>query len=632
MHHLTCKHYPFAAIVGQERLKTALLLNAINPLVGGVLIRGAKGTAKSTAVRALAEVLPSIEVIGGCPYHCHPTETRLMCDTCQQMFEKGEMPPSRMLPVPFITLPLSATEDRVAGTIDVAGALKTGTAELKPGLLAEANRGVLYLDEVNLLDDHLVNILLDAAAMGRNVVEREGISAVHPARFILIGTMNPEEGELRPQLLDRFGICVEVETLSDLDDRVEIMSRLDRYEKDPPGLLDRFAHEQHDLTHRIEDAIERLPSIEIDRDMMRMAAGIALEADVEGHRADLSMTRVAATLAAWLGHERVTEKHLEEAAGFVLSHRLRKKPFDRQAPPPRQHAQTPPEGDTKNRPQNDPEPESPGPVPQCEAVLPESRSRGSNTGAGARGVTGPKGKKLGSKPRTTPDEPVDVAATLLSAATRNGTAHDGPVPDITPDDFKSAKVSHTARRFVCFLVDTSGSMQARQRLAAVHAASRRLLEQSYQGRHQVALVTAGGAEAAVAVPATRAVEALDRVIEQTEPGGKTPLAHGLVLAGRELDRATKKGLAPALVVLTDGRANQPLSGGDPLADTLDACEQVADLGVDSLVVDTENDFINLGLGRDIADRLGADYLRVESPEAENILSWMRKNTSNDSCS
>src|SRR5512147_162084 len=239
--------YPFAALVGQERLKKALILNAVNPLIGGVLIRGEKGTAKSTAARGLAELLPPLAVVAGCPFHCDPDKVEMMCDHCRKRQAQGETLPRRHRPMPVVDLPLGTTEDRLLGTIDLEKAIKSGEKHFEPGLLAAANRGILYVDEVNLLDDHLVDVLLDAAAMGVNVVEREGISFTHPARFILVGTMNPEEGELRPQLLDRFGLCVEVTGLHNIDARMDVVARRLAFEADPEAFAADWQGEQEAL-------------------------------------------------------------------------------------------------------------------------------------------------------------------------------------------------------------------------------------------------------------------------------------------------------------------------------------------------------------------------------------------------
>ncbi len=627
MHHLTTKHFPFTALVGQERMKTALLLNAINPLIGGVLIRGAKGTGKSTAARALAEVLPEIEVVEDCPYHCHPRDTRMMCDACIARHDRGEELPVRSHGVPFVTLPLGATEDRVAGTIDVAEALASGRARLRPGLLAEAHRGILYVDEVNLLDDHLVDLLLDAAAMGRNVVEREGISAVHPARFILIGTMNPEEGELRPQLLDRFGIAVEVETLADVDQRVAIMELQEEYDRDAEAMVARFGDSQQAERERIRAAMAGLPRVAVDRAAREGAARRALEAHVDGHRADVAMVRVATTLAALQGDAALNPHHLDEAAPYVLAHRLRRRPFERPPAPEPSPERTPQDGEQE--PQGEEgraTPEEPSPHPlEVEAVLPEAHARGRRQGRGAAGERGTRGKKLGSRRPAGDDEPLDVSATLLAAATREGPDRARPAPAVTDEDLRSPRTAARARRLICFVVDASGSMGAHQRLEAVRRASRQLLEQSYQGRHQVSLIVARGDRAEVVASLSRDLEGVDERIRAAEPGGRTPLAHALQLADRELRLAADRGLAPALVLLTDGRANVPLPGGDdPVADTLGAAAEVAERGADALVVDTENDFVDLGLGRDLAEELGADHLRTADPAHDAILGWLRE--------
>lgn len=625
MHHITTSHYPFTAIVGQERLKTALVLNAINPLIGGVLIRGAKGTAKSTAARALAEVLPEIEVVADCSYNCHPDNIRLMCDRCAERFEQGVRLPRSRKPVPFITLPLSATEDRLAGTIDVGAALTTGAVTLKPGLLAEAHRGILYVDEVNLLDDHLVNLLLDAAAMGRNIVEREGVSAAHPARFILIGTMNPEEGELRPQLLDRFGIMVEVETITDLAQRVAIMERLERYDRDPQEFMQCFEAQQEELRHRIMNAMTLLPQVTVHNDIREAAARMALEAGVDGHRADVALVRVATTISAFKAKPSVSMAELQEAAPLVLSHRMRKRPFERHMQ--RETAFEPPDTSRSDGQAQQLEPPPDVGTVRVTAELPEAKSSGKRTGSGASGSSGARGKKLGTKVFTGPEDKVDVAASLLSAAVRCGPDRPQPAPEVSSADLKAKRSRTTSKRVVCFVVDTSGSMGARQRIQTVRMACRQLLEQSYQGRHEVMLITAGGAEPQLAIPQTRDVEQVDDRISRLTTGGKTPLAAALCLAYHEIERARRKGFSPALVVLTDGRANVALGpGNDPVTDALQAADELAAAGIDALVVDTENDFVSLGIGGELARHLQARYVRSTPEDGSLIASWVKHET------
>ena len=311
--------YPFAALVGQELLKKALILNAINPRLGGLLVRGEKGTAKSTAARGLAALLPPIPVVAGCPFHCHPEQAELMCGSCRERLAKGEALPVRYRPMPVVDLPLGATEDRLLGSIDLERAIKSGERHFEPGLLAAANRGILYVDEVNLLDDHLVDVLLDAAAMGVNVVEREGISFEHPARFILVGTMNPEEGELRPQLLDRFGLCVEVTGLTNLDERMAVVTRRLAYEADSAGFAAQWEAHQERLRDNIISARERLPRVTYTPEILRLISMICLDQGVDGHRADIFMLKAAQTLAAFYGHVEVIQADVREAALLVLA-------------------------------------------------------------------------------------------------------------------------------------------------------------------------------------------------------------------------------------------------------------------------------------------------------------------------
>ena len=320
--------FPFTAIVGQEEMKLALILNVIDPSIGGVLIRGEKGTGKSTVVRALADILPEIEVVEGCPFSCDPEATENLCPECERRLREEGLLPRRRRKIRVVDFPLAATEDRVVGTLDIETALKTGEKRFEPGILAAANRGILYVDEVNLLDDHLVDLLLDAAAMGVNFVEREGISFAHPARFVLVGTMNPEEGELRPQLLDRFGLCVTVEGLKDPKERVLIMERRAAFERDPEGFSREFATENQALSQRIVAARKTLSQVEIPEKLLYEIAKRLITLGVDGHRADITVVKAARAHAALSGRKEVNEEDIKVAESLALPHRLRRRPFE----------------------------------------------------------------------------------------------------------------------------------------------------------------------------------------------------------------------------------------------------------------------------------------------------------------
>ncbi|MDD1723819.1 MAG: AAA family ATPase [Methanospirillum sp.] len=323
MHHFE-DIYPFSAIVCQEQMKKALLLNAINPRIGGVLIKGEKGTAKSTAARALAHLLPEREVVDGCIFGCDPHDSKGLCLDCQK---KAPDLKTRIARMKVVELPISATEDKVVGSLDIEHALKKGEKRFEPGILAQAHRNILYVDEVNLLNDHIVDVLLDAAAMGMNFIEREGVSYVHPAAFILIGTMNPEEGELRPQLLDRFGLCVDIEGIMDAETRVEVIRRRQQYEEEPEEFLVKWTSSEQDLRDRIVNAQKLLSSVKISDEMLHVIAQICIDMGVDGHRADITMMKTASTIAAFNGRTEVKEEDVREAATLVLSHRMRRRPF-----------------------------------------------------------------------------------------------------------------------------------------------------------------------------------------------------------------------------------------------------------------------------------------------------------------
>lgn len=314
--------FPFSAIVGQDAMKAALLLNAVDPSLGGVLIRGQKGTGKSTAARALAALLPELEAVTGCPYRCDPQAPQLLCDRCRERLERGEKLAVTRVPMPVVELPLSAGEDRVVGTVQLEHALQTGQRRFEPGLLAAANRGILYVDEVNLLEDHLVDLLLDAAASGVNRVEREGLCVSHPARFLLVGTMNPEEGELRPQFLDRFGLVVDVAGLAAPPLRRRLLENRLAFEQDPAAFCTGWRAEEDFLADQVLQARARLPRVAVPAAVLDQAVALALELQVHGHRADLALLKTARALAALLEQPAVGAAELREAAAFVLPHRL----------------------------------------------------------------------------------------------------------------------------------------------------------------------------------------------------------------------------------------------------------------------------------------------------------------------
>ena len=320
--------FPFVAIIGQERMKLALILNAINPQIGGVLIRGERGTGKTIAVRGLSDVLPEIKVVSDCRFHCSPTDPSEMCVTCRERFEKGEHLHAEPRKVHIAELPIGATEDRVIGTMNIEKAIKEGIKALDLGILADANRGILYVDNINLLDDHVVDVLLDSAAMGINVVEREGISVSHPAKFILFGTMNPEEGELRPQLHDRLALQVAAFTVNDLKSRVQIVKHAEEYEKNPEAFRQKYKKETKELTAKIEAARKFLPSVEIPAAFLRIIARISTELDVDGHRPDIIAVRTAMAHAAFEERQMVNEDDLRLAAELTLNFRMRRTPFE----------------------------------------------------------------------------------------------------------------------------------------------------------------------------------------------------------------------------------------------------------------------------------------------------------------
>lgn len=625
---MTSTQYPFAALVGLDQLKTALLLNAILPSIGGVLIRGEKGTAKSTAARALRDLLPPIAVVHGCPYHCDPGDICAGCPHCSHLIERTAVE----LPAPFADLPLGATEDRVLGTLDFERALREGRRAFQPGLLADAHRGILYIDEVNLLADHLVDVLLDAAASGINTVEREGVAVTHPARFLLIGTMNPEEGDLRPQLLDRFGLMAVVTGPRDPMVRSEVVRRRLDFERDPAAFASAWHGEQQALRDRIAAARKLLPEVAIADGLVSFISQLCCEVEVDGLRADLALHKTARALAAWHERRAVTLDDIRAAAELVLPHRRRRKPFERPGLDPQRLDQL------FNQPRPGasadavPERESsrviaPGPMHAVGRIEVAPPSAVVAPGRGRRNVA--QGRAAGSYVRATPTKQAGglaVDATVRAAA-RRGALIDGKLA-IEPADFHYKERTGKTGTLILFVVDASGSMAARRRMETVKAAVLSLLQNAYEQRDQVGVIAFRGVQAEMLLAPTRSVERAEETLRQLPTGGRTPLAHALVLAHETLREARQAHpeLPVLLVILSDGKANVPLPDqpGDAWAQSLQAAQQVAEARTPALVLDPEAGLVRLGRATLLAQALAAECLPLEQLSAQDVVLKIRQ--------
>jgi magnesium chelatase subunit D len=603
--------YPFSAIVGHDRLRLALLLCAVRPDIGGVLIRGEKGTAKSTAVRGLAQVLARIPDGGG-----------------------GHL----------VELPIGATEDRVVGSLDLQKVLRDGEHAFSPGLMARAHGGVLYVDEVNLLHDHLVDVLLDAAAMGRVHVERDGVSHSHEARFVLIGTMNPEEGELRPQLLDRFGLTVDVRASRDVDVRADVIRQRMAFESDPGAFAARYADADAELANRIATARVLISSVTLPDSELRRIAALCAAFDVDGMRADLVVARTAVAHAAWRGADEVAEEDIRVAAELALPHRRRRDPFDDPGlDPDRLDEAMSQAGESATEPEPDPDPPGGGEssvtsddsVPQgnsSSATRPSAapsavfRTRAlvvPGVGDGAPGRRSRARNRTGKVVSATEDmqagHGVHLFGTLLAAAGRQR----GPGrPRPQPDDVRGAIREGREGNLVIFVVDASGSMAARDRMAAVSGATLSLLRDAYERRDKVAVITFRQQDAQLVLPPTSSVHIASRRLARFDTGGKTPLAQGL-LAARDVvvrEKARDRARRSLVVVLTDGRAT---GGPDPLGRTRLAAARLAAEGVAAVVVDCETSYVRLGLAEQLAGHLGAPSVQLAQLRADSLAAIVR---------
>jgi magnesium chelatase subunit D len=652
------QQYPFSAVVGSDDMALALILTTVSPDIGGVLVRGEKGTAKSTIVRALASVLPPIDVVAGDRFSSDPRDPA-------PLSPDGPFPAdatTETRAVRLVELPVGATEDRVLGSLHLERALSEGKAEYEPGLLAKAHRGILYVDEVNLLHDHLVDLLLDAAAMGRSTVERDGVSVEHAARFVLVGTMNPEEGELRPQLLDRFGLTVEVAAPRDPALRVEVVRRRMAYDAGPDAFAATYAESERALTDRIQAAQARVADVALSDETLLQIAELCAACEVDGMRADIVTARTAVAHAAWHGRTAVTTEDVRAAARLALPHRRRRNPFD--APGLDEDLLDQVLGD--DDPEPDPEPPGGGddggggdPTPADADGTSSGESTGTHPPAGVPDTAGAGGEQsttvgagatyrpklftvrgtgageAGKRSRAVTDNgrrtgsraglrgPLHLTETVRAAAPHQlARGRTSGRLLLRSQDLRVATREGQESNLVLFCVDASGSMAARKRMEQVKTAILSLLLDAYQRRDKVGLVTFRGSTADLALPPTYSVDIAASRLEVLPAGGRTPLAEGLLEAARVLDleRVRDPRRRPLLVVVTDGRAT---SGSAAVERSRQAAGLLAKGGVDSLVVDCESGGFRLGLAAVLAEHLNAEHVPISEVSAEALTGAIR---------
>ena len=688
--------FPFSALVGQDEMRLALLLNAVSPHISGVLIRGEKGTAKSTAVRALQHLLPDIAVVEDCSFACDPERPEQMCESCA--LREGY--PVQQRPVRLVELPLGATEDRLLGTLDLERAIKDGERHFEPGLLAAAHRGILYIDEVNLLPDHLVDALLDVAASRVNMVEREGISFAHPADFLLIGTMNPEEGDLRPQLLDRFGLSVEIQGMKDPALRAEVVRRNIAFEADAAGFYAQWSEAADAIRLRIVRARHILPDVVISEAMLGLITHICASLDIDGLRADITIYKAAAALAALEQRLTVTEEDIKRVALLALPHRRRRQPFEQPGLDPQElervmNEYQPPQNQTP--PEQSPQPpQSPPPSP---SESPSDNVSGDNSGEQASINDTPPPQNAGSQPQEKEEmippgcptalatlEPLQsqpsqrmkmsskhwmpIASRAIRRAshmlhvrgrrvgTRRGSAHSqtlalsatihAAAPYQKQRKQKAARtglimgeekrlwlerwdIFEVVRQqkksaLILFVVDASGSMSARQRMASAKSAVLALLQRAYQERDRVGFVQFRGKQATLLLPPTNSTSLAAQLLTYLPTGGRTPLASGLRLALRtfQISQRRDPGLQPMLVLVTDGRANVRDDGkvgqqdGSPVQDAIEVAHILRDSGINSLVIGTEEGVVYTGLAQAMAEELNGTYIELSQLEGASV--------------
>ena len=668
------KCYPFTAIVAQDEMKLALILNVIDPSIGGVLIMGHRGTGKSTAVRALAGLLPEITVVQSCPYHCNPPDleagkkkerarnrpsnrAQSLCPDCDRRLALGEKLKAEGTAIRVVDLPLGATEDRICGTIDIERALQTGVKAFETGLLARANRGFLYIDEVNLLEDHLVDLLLDVAVTGINRVEREGISIEHPARFLLIGSGNPEEGELRPQLLDRFGLHVEVRTETDPDRRVKIVERRDAFERDPETFNKTFAIDQDELRKKITRARRKLEHLTVKRPLLRQIAQLCSELNVDGHRGELTIMRAARALAAFRGRKEVKPEDVRAVTAMAVGHRLRRDALEEtpgvaridealdqvfsesskqskggdnnesgQASKLRVVGQRTPEGEIGSHskfqaslPRTFESNESQLEISKQAGVTDLSSRRDQSRGKKQMVFDSRRGRYSGALRIRDASSRVAVDATLRAVALlrlKNDPAR------VNKEALRYKRFARKSGTLFIFVIDASGSM-AINRINQARVAILSLLRESYVNRDRVAIISFRGLTAELVLPPSRSILRARQALDAITVGGGTPLSAGLASVISLVKRERVKDGKFTMLLFTDGGVNVSVKAGSSSRRELIDGEvkllgaALTKAGVSSVVVDTQNHFRSTGAAREIAERLAARYIRLR-PAAELV--------------
>lgn len=675
---------PFSAIVGQDQMKLALTLVAVDPRIGGVLIRGERGTAKSTAARALADLLPEIEVLHGSPYNDDPaapgTWSLWARELAQTSSGSGQPLPTTRRRTPFVELPVGSTEDRVVGSFKLAAALREGRREFEPGVLAAANRGILYIDEVNLLDDHIVDLLLDAAAMGENRVEREGISYFHPARFILVGTMNPEEGELRPQLLDRFAFAVTIASTPSREERLEIMRRNLELERDPDGFRRSFAADDETLRSRILRARAFLEQVQVEDQDYDQIANLTMALRMDGHRGELTLLRAARASAALAGRRHIDDADLIETAALALPHRL-KTPGDAGAMLEPAHVRRVAEAilidgyttddvlsgavewDTEVAAVAEP-----GDSDASErTTAPTTARTGSGRSVSGRKTGAARAPKRGSTPATATQKKSDTAAAptktprsrgrgrtvvetpssrgrprgarrtedatgrdidlgaTLGAAARRGGAQGGAI-DIQPEDVHRKVRVRPRSSLILFVLDGSESVASDNRVELAKGAILELLQDAYKKRDRVGLIVFGNNRAEIVLRPTHSTDRAQQMLRELTVGGNTPLNAGLSVAQGtfEQERKARPDSRLVMVLLTDGEGNVSVGDEPPMVEAPRLAGALNALGVRTLLINVEEPNLDFGSAATLADQLGATLVRLRQLTQSSLLDAVRR--------